>query len=178
MLAELAAANAAFAVIKEAVAYAGDISAAGQKLYEYFDSKAAIQRKYAEKSKNGKSSDMEEFFALEKLKKQEEELKNLMIYQGRAGMWQDWLKFQAESKKKRDAALKAELLAAQRRKEQITEIVLVVGAGILVTSLIIFGLWLGGYIRKESENVVTTLYPWRSFDQRFAKVSGVLPEQI
>lgn len=121
MLAELAAANAAFAVIKEAVANAGDIAAAGQKLYEYFDSKAAIQRKYAEKSKNGKSSDMEEFFALEKLKKQEEELKNMMIYQGRAGMWQDWLKFQAESKKKREAAMKAELLAAAKRKAKIVE---------------------------------------------------------
>ena len=150
MLAELAAANAAFAVIKEAVANAGDIAAAGQKLYEYFDSKAAIQRKYADKAKNGRSNDMEEFFALEKLKKQEEELKNMMIYQGRAGMWQDWLKFQVASKKKRDAAMKAELLAAQRRKEKIIEISLVVGAAILLTGLVIFGLWLGGYVRKES----------------------------
>jgi len=148
MLAELAAANAAFAVIKEAVSYAGDISAAGQKLYEYFDSKAAIQKKYAEKSKNGKSSDMEEFFALENLKKQEEELKNLMIYQGRAGMWQDWLKFQQQAKHKRIAAEKAELRAAQKRKETIIEVVVVSISGIILIVLIVFGLWIGGFIKK------------------------------
>jgi len=148
MLAELAAANAAFSVIKEAVSYAGDISAAGQKLYEYFDSKAAIQKKYAEKAKNGKSNDMEEFFALEKLKKQEEELKNLMIYSGRAGMWQDWLKFQSESKKKREAALKRELIKAQKRKETIIEVVVVSISGVILIALIVFGLWIGGFINK------------------------------
>lgn len=142
MLAELAAANAAFAVIKEAVAHAGDITAAGQKLYEYFDSKAAIQRKYAEKSKDGKSNDMEEFFALEKLKKQEEELKNLMIYQGRAGMWQDWLKFQAESKKKRDAQMKAELRKAAQRKENIVQGLLYGLLVFLLGVLLYIGFWL------------------------------------
>ena len=68
MLVELAAANAAFAVIKEAVANAGDIMAAGQKLFEYFDAKAAIQKKANE---NPGRSDMEEFMALEQLKRQE-----------------------------------------------------------------------------------------------------------
>lgn len=142
MIAELAAANAAFAVIKEAVAHAGDISAAGHKLYEYFDSKAAIQKKYAEKSKNGKSNDMEEFFALEKLKKQEEELKNLMIYNGRAGMWQDWLKFQVESKKKRDAAMREELRKAQKRKETILEVVWWTLFAVFFTALMAIGFWL------------------------------------
>lgn len=142
MIAELAAANAAFAVIKEAVAHAGDISAAGHKLYEYFDSKAAIQKKYAEKSKNGKSNDMEEFFALERLKKQEEELKNLMIYNGRAGMWQDWLKFQVESKKKRDAAMREELRKAQKRKETILEVVWWTLFAIFFTALMAIGFWL------------------------------------
>lgn len=142
MLAELAAANAAFAVIKEAVAHAGDITAAGQKLYEYFDSKAAIQRKYAERSKDGKSNDMEEFFALEKLKKQEEELRNLMIYCGRAGMWQDWLKFQAESKKKRDAQMKAEIRKAAQRKENIVNGLLYGLLVFLLGVLLYIGFWL------------------------------------
>jgi hypothetical protein len=141
MLAELAAANAAFAVIKEAVSYAGDISAAGQKLYEYFDSKAAIQRKYAEKAKNGKSNDMEEFFALERLKKQEEELKNLMIYQGRAGMWQDWLKFQVESKKRREAAMKAELRKAAARKAKLWMLAMWTSIGVLFTAMMAVGIW-------------------------------------
>ena len=45
MLLELAAANAAFAVIKEAVANSVDIMNAGQALFQYFDNKAVIQKK-------------------------------------------------------------------------------------------------------------------------------------
>lgn len=148
MLAELAAANAAFAVIKEAVANAGDIMAAGQKVYEYFDAKSAIQRKYNQKAKNAKTNDIQEFFALEQLKKQEMELKNLMIYSGRGGMWQDWLQFQREAKHKREAAEKAELRAAQKRKDTIIEIVVVSISGVVLIVLIVFGLWLGGYVRE------------------------------
>lgn len=148
MLAELAAANAAFAVIKEAVANAGDIMAAGQKVYEYFDAKSAIQRKYNQKARNAKTNDIQEFFALEQLKKQEMELKNLMIYQGRGGMWEDWLQFQKEAKRKREAAEKAELRAAQKRKDTIIEIVVVSISGVILIVLIVFGLWLGGYVRE------------------------------
>lgn len=148
MIAELAAANAAFAVIKEAVANAGDIMAAGQKVYEYFDAKSAIQRKYNQKAKNAKTNDIQEFFALEQLKKQEMELKNLMIYQGRGGMWEDWLKFQQEAKRKREAAEKAELRAAQKRKETIIEVVVVSISGVILIVLIVFGLWIGGFIKK------------------------------
>jgi len=148
MIAELAAANAAFAVIKEAVANAGDIMAAGQKVYEYFDAKSAIQRKYNQKAKNAKTNDIQEFFALEQLKKQEMELKNLMIYQGRGGMWEDWLQFQKEAKRKREAAEKAELRAAQKRKETIIEVVVVSISGVILIALIVFGLWIGGFIKK------------------------------
>jgi hypothetical protein len=45
MLVELAAANAAFQVIKETVQNGGDIMAAGQKLFDFFDNKSAIQKK-------------------------------------------------------------------------------------------------------------------------------------
>jgi len=49
MLAELMIANQAFAVIKEAVQHSGDIMAAGDALFKYFDSKAELQRKANEK---------------------------------------------------------------------------------------------------------------------------------
>jgi hypothetical protein len=45
MLAELAIANAAFAVIKETVANGGDIMAAGQHIFKFFDSKSEIAKK-------------------------------------------------------------------------------------------------------------------------------------
>jgi hypothetical protein len=43
MLAELAAANAAFQIIKAAVKNGGEILSAGQSLLEYFDNKNKLQ---------------------------------------------------------------------------------------------------------------------------------------
>jgi hypothetical protein len=120
MIAELAIANAAFAVIKETVSNGGDIFAAGQSLFNYFDNKSAIQRKVNE---GGKSA-LEEFAALEQLKSQEDELKRMMIYHGRAGMWDDWLRFQAEAKKKRVEAEKAEMRKAAARKAKVVAAIL------------------------------------------------------
>ena len=140
MLAELAVANAAFAVIKEAVANSGDIMAAGESLFKYFDTKAEIQKKARDK---GNRSDLQEFMALEQLKKQELELREMMQWQGRAGMWDDWLKFQLEAKKKREAAEREKRLRKQRIVGRIQDamwIVLVVvllgGLGVIIGAAI------------------------------------------
>jgi hypothetical protein len=142
MLAELALANAAFSVIKEAVANSGDIMAAGESLFKYFDSKAEIQKKAAAKSGSDRG-DLEEFMALEQLKKQEEELREMMIYQGRAGLWTDWLKFQLEAKKKREEAERQKVLKRQRMIDRIKDtgmiiliIVLLGGLGIIIGAAI------------------------------------------
>jgi hypothetical protein len=114
MLAELAIANAAFAVIKETVANGGDIMAAGKHLFSFFDSKAAIAKKA-----NASGSDSEAFFALEAIKRNEQELQEIMIYYGRAGLWDDWLQFQAEAKRKREADARAIVLANIKRRAAI-----------------------------------------------------------
>ena len=114
MIAELAIANAAFAVIKETVANGGDIMAAGKHLFSFFDNKAAIAKKA-----NASGSDSEAFFALEQIKQSEEELKELMIYCGRAGLWDDWLQFQAEAKRKREADAKEQARAIFKRRQEI-----------------------------------------------------------
>ena len=114
MIAELAIANAAFAVIKETVANGGDIMAAGKHLFSFFDSKAAIA-----KQANASGSDSEAFFALEAIKRNEQELQEIMIYYGRAGLWDDWLQFQAEAKRKREADARAIILAGIKRKQEI-----------------------------------------------------------
>jgi hypothetical protein len=145
MLAELAIANAAFSVIKEAVANSGDIMAAGESLFKYFDSKAEIQKKAAAKGGSDRG-DLEEFMALEQLKKQEESLREMMIYQGRAGLWTDWLKFQLEAKKKREAVEREKVLKRQRMIDRIKDIgmiiliiVLLGGLGLIIGAVI----WLG-----------------------------------
>ena len=142
MLAELALANAAFSVIKEAVNNSGDIMNAGQALFQYFDNKAVIQKKASGKGGSDRG-DLEEFMALEQLKKQEEELREMMIYQGRAGLWTDWLKFQLEAKKKREEAERQRVLKRQRIIDRIKDIGLIILVVILLGGL---GLIIGGAI--------------------------------
>lgn len=143
MLAELAIANAAFSVIKETIQNGGDILSAGQSLFNYFDNKAVIQKKAKE---GGMKSDLEEFMALEQLKKQELELRNMMIYQGRGGMWDDWMQFQVEARKKREAAEAAERVKRMKRIEAlkttgmiILMVMLLGGIGAIIGAIIYLG---------------------------------------
>jgi hypothetical protein len=141
MIAELMAANAAFAVIKEAVQNSGDLMNAGSAIFQYFDSKSAIQKKYEDKVKKAKTNDIEEFFALEQLKKQEVELREMMQWRGRAGMWNDWLEFQKQAKQKREEARKAELRAAAARKAKMFAVAGWSFIAMLLTTLMVIGVW-------------------------------------
>jgi hypothetical protein len=134
MLAELAVCNAAFAVIKETVQNGGDIMAAGQKLFDFFDNKNAIQKKA------NSGNDMEAFAALEQIKNNEAELKRMMVYHGRAGLWDDWLKFQKEAKQRREAAEKAEKLRKIKKAEKIANIFWSACLAIVLAFSIYFGI--------------------------------------
>ena len=117
MLAELAAANAAFAVIKQCVQNGKEIASAGNAIAQFVGAKEDLQRKADKKGGRAGGSDLEEFMALEKLREQEEELKQIMIYAGRPGLWGDWQKFQAKAR----TARREEEIAAQRRRKKIVE---------------------------------------------------------
>jgi hypothetical protein len=135
MLAELAICNAAFSVIKETVQNGGDLMAAGQKLFDFFDNKNAIQKKA------NSGNDMEAFAALEQIKTQEAELKRMMIYHGRAGLWDDWLKFQKEAKQRREAEERAEFRKRAARKAKLW-LTLMWGAIVaLMGALALMGAW-------------------------------------
>ena len=139
MLAELAAANAAFAVIKQCIANGKTIHDAGSAASSYFDNKNKIQRKLRQK---GNRSDIEEFFALEKMKEQEQELQQLMIYAGRPGLWDDWLKFQSEAKRERDRQQLLRQKAAIERAEQLKQLGLIFTVGLFVVSALVGGLFI------------------------------------
>ena len=113
MLAEIAAANAAFSVLKTAIANGKEIADAASSVAQFVGAKESLQRKA---QKKGGGSDLEEFMALEKIRQQEEELKQIMIYAGRPGLWHDWQRFQAKA---RTARREAEVEAAKRRKKII-----------------------------------------------------------
>jgi hypothetical protein len=46
----------------------------------------------------------------------------MMVYHGRAGLWDDWLKFQAEAARKREADKRAEALLKLKKAEKIASI--------------------------------------------------------
>lgn len=138
MIAELAAANAAFDVIKQTIQNGQEIYAAGEALAEYFGIKSEIQKKAHE---HGHKSDLEAFMAAEQLKAQEEELKQMMIYQGRGGMWNDWLQFQADMKASREEEAKEKKLAKQKRKKKLIQTIQYTAAGIAIVAIIGGSIW-------------------------------------
>jgi hypothetical protein len=121
MLVELAAANAAFAVIKEAVSNTGDLMNAGKALSQLFDSEATLRKRLLEKSGDTVNNDAEEFFALEQIRVQKEELERTMTYHGRAGLIDDWRMFQAKAAKQRKEAQEEEIRRKMRRRVKIIE---------------------------------------------------------
>jgi hypothetical protein len=140
MLAELAIANAAFGVIKETIANGGDIMAAGSHIFKFFDSKSELSKKA-----NQSGSDSEAFFALEQVKQHEAAIQQLFIYQGRPGLWDDWLQFQAEARRKRDAEAREIMLAKLKRKELIWSWIngVLIVASVLTGVIVVGGLiWL------------------------------------
>jgi hypothetical protein len=135
MLAELAAANAAFAVIKTAVQNGKDIAAAGSAIASFVGAKEDLQKKT---QKKGGGNDLEEFLALEQIREQEEQLRQIMIYTGRPGLWNDWQKFQAKA---RVARREAEEERIRKRKMYfeiaIVTFLLIVGLTILAAFVIL-----------------------------------------
>tara|TARA_Y100001972_G_scaffold85209_1_gene103766 strand:- start:4126 stop:4569 length:444 start_codon:yes stop_codon:yes gene_type:complete len=118
MLAELAAANAAFSVIKSFVSNGKELSGCAKQISDFVFSKEQIEKNLKKKKASGVGGgDLEEFMALEQIREKEEELKKIMIYLGRPGLWQDWQAFQAEARKSRRYAEKM----AERRRQELIE---------------------------------------------------------
>ena len=130
MLAELALCSAAFNTVKEFIQNGKELHQMGEGIIKYFDAKSALQKKVNKTS--GDKSDLEEFLALEQIKAQEDELRELMIYTGRAGMWQDWLKFQSEAAQRRKEAELQAIRDKAKRDAKIYEWFEMSIAGILV----------------------------------------------
>ena len=136
MIAELAAANAAYDVIKKSIENGQEIYEAADAMAKYFGLKQEIQRKAHE---HGYKSDLEAFMAAEQLKAQEDELKQMMVWQGRGSMWEDWLQYQAEMKRSREEEKQKQTRAKMKRKKMLVD-GLIIGFAI-VTVIAAIGLF-------------------------------------
>ena len=114
--------------------------AAGQHIFKLFDNKSKLVQKA-----NQSGSDYEAFFALEQIKQHEKDLQEMFIYKGRPGLWDDWLKFQAEAKRKREAEAREIVLAQIKRKEKLWAWIngVLIVASVVTGAVIIAGIiWL------------------------------------
>lgn len=136
MIAEIAAANAAFKVIKTAISHGKELYDCSAAAQSYFDNKSVIAKRVASKGK----SDLEAFMALEKIKEQEEWLKDYMIYAGRADMYGDWLNFQSDCKKQREKKVRLAAQARQQTIKLLKQFITVIGIAIAVIPVLIYAI--------------------------------------
>lgn len=147
MLAELAAANAAYKIIRSTIANGSELLKAGSAVGAWVNAKEDLTKKANSDKKSfwhkGKDpNELESFMALEAINNQQKEIEQAMIYYGRPGLHQDWVRFQAEARKQRikDAAERV------KKRQRIIEIIAIatgiIFVGIGLTLLIYFAYWL------------------------------------
>ncbi len=141
MLAELAAINAAYGVIKEVVGNGRELYECGQQVAQFFNTKSELQKKLNEKPIDQRNQ-LEEFFALEEIKHKEKELRDLMIIVGRPGLWDDWLQYQAEQARIRREEIARLERIAYLRKQKIEKFFEITFVSVLLTSTIIATIYL------------------------------------
>ena len=141
MLAELAAANAAYGIIKGFISNGKELSGCAKQISDFVFAKEQIEKKASKQKAKGGGGDLDEFMALEQIREKEEELKKMMIYLGRPGLWQDWQSFQAEARKSRRYQEKM----AQKRKEELMEYL---GYGIATIIVLFFAGLMAWFVGK------------------------------
>jgi hypothetical protein len=122
MIETIALASAAYTTIKTAIQQGKELYDCADDVFAFFSAKRELQNKVNDTPLD-KRNTLKEFLELEKIKEQEQQLKELMIYSGRGGMWDDWLKFQADAKKQRDDAINAEKARCAKKLKVIKEVV-------------------------------------------------------
>ena len=151
MIAELAAFNAAYATVKTAISHGRELSSCFKHIGIMVGAKAELAEK-ANKKRSGflsklrgqDANDLEEFMALEKMREAEDELRQIMIYVGRPGLWGDWQRFQADARKERQRAR----IEAEQARERMWEYVGYVAAFLMIVAttvgFVFYIVWLRG----------------------------------
>ena len=134
-IAAVKVANDAIGAVKELLSNVQSIGQIGDHLTKITDAKEELKQKADE-------GDLRAFMQLEEIQKQEYQLKQMMIYQGRPGLWQDYQNFQRTRKQIRENEIKRKEAAKAHRRRQIRDWCI----GITVTIGILSAIGLVGYI--------------------------------
>ena len=131
MIAELAAINAAYGVIKSFVNNGRELSECGEQISKFFDNKTKLQQKVNSTPLSQRNT-LQEFFALEQVHQKERELKDLMLIAGRAGLWDDWQRFQRQIAQQDIDSAAQSAKAARKAKQEREEFALTLMAVFLM----------------------------------------------
>ena len=131
MIAELAAINAAYGVIKSFVNNGRELSECGTHISKFFDNKNKLQQKVNSTPLSQRTT-LEEFFALEQVHQKERELKDLMLISGRAGLWDDWQRFQRQIAQQDIDSAAQRAKAARKAKQDKEELMLALMTAFLI----------------------------------------------
>ena len=129
-IAAIKIANEAIGAIKEFAGHCQSVGEMGKDLTKLADAKEELEKSAAD-------GDMDAFWTLEDIKRQETEVKNMFIYAGRPGLWDDYCKFINNRKMMRENAKKREEAKRLARRKAIKN-GLIIG-GVVVLSLTAVG---------------------------------------
>ena len=115
MIAALAVFNAAFGVVKGFIANGKDLHDCFGQIGQMVNAKEDLKSRQQRNKKSLFANDAEEFMALETIARAEQELQDFMVYYGRAGLWDDFIVFQAKARKARLEAKNAHIQRINQR---------------------------------------------------------------
>ena len=151
MIAELAAFNAAFGVVKTAITHGKDIASCAQSIGDMIGAQESLRARGDKKKSSiwyslaGKgTNDFEEFMALEQIREQRKELLQALQLLGRPGLKDDYLRFEAEARRQRRAdAAEAEARASKRIEWGVGTLAGIAAIGLMGYGLLILGRYQG-----------------------------------
>lgn len=128
-IAAIKIANEAIGAIKEFAGHVESVGQMGKDLTKLADAKEELQ-------KSAKDGDMEAFWALEDIKRHEAEVKQMFIYNGRAGLWDDYCKFIENRKMMRENEKKRIEAKKLARRKAIKTGLTITGVSLLILTAV------------------------------------------
>lgn len=128
-IAAIKIANEAIGAIKEFAGHVESVGQMGKDLTKLADAKDELQKSAAD-------GDMEAFWALEDIKRHEAEVKQMFIYNGRPGLWDDYCKFIENRKTLRENERKRAEAKKAARKKAIRDGLVWTGIGVAVLGVV------------------------------------------
>ena len=148
VLETIAAANAAYSVIKKCISNGKETADLMGHVGKFLGAEFALKEAVEKKKKSpftaitgGEEGDWEEFQALERIQAQRKELESYIRLYGQAGQWDRWVKWQADA---RTARKKAAIAAERARQERNEMILAAIGMLLVFAGFIGVIWWVGG----------------------------------